>query len=235
MADDLTDLFVDALQNMRMPSYAQDRHTRSPIVFEKNTLSKKDVEPGVDPKSVIASYDEGSYFDPKYLARYFANVKLPMGVISVDPRRAAANIQTEGAPQSLDALIRHEAVHHLQSTANNGTDIKDPTEKDVPSLGPIKKLAKDNGFQEDAGNLDTELPAYVAHQPWRIPGLTGELRNQFINEYSDYLSKYDPVAGKTYKLMAPEMTATPRDTGVSAITMSTPVKATIANLDETQQ
>lgn len=233
MADDLTDLFVDALNNMRTPTYAQERRTHTPIVYEKGPTKKSEVAKGVDPKSVIATHLSDADLTPTALTQYFGGLRVPPGVISIDPRRVANDVVNESdQPQSLGAILRHEAVHHLQSFANKGSDIVDPTKKDVPSLEPIKKLAQASGFEKNIGDLDLELPAYVAHQPWRIPGLTGELRNQFINEYSDYLSKYDPIAGKAYKLMAPELTATPRNAGVSAITMSTPVKATIANLDD---
>lgn len=228
MAEDLNDLFVEALNNMRTPRYAQERRTHAPIVFEKNTLTKRDVEPGVNTKDIIAYQDPDSQMYPNTIKTKYGNVPLPRGVISVDPKRAAANITEEGqdTPQSLSALIGHEAIHQVLSNARGGKGFDHPpTEQEVPSMSKIKGLVKDN----DMGDLDRELPAYVARQPWRIPGMTPELRTQFLDEYTNHIAKQDPVAAKQYRLLAPELTATPIDRTTSAVGVPT-----IANNEDNQ-
>lgn len=219
VAEDLNDLFVEALRGMKTPRYAQERHTHAPIVFEKNWLTKRDVEPGVNPKDVVAFHDNDSELYPQVIKTKYGNVPLPRGIISVDPKRAAANISGEDGddqPQSLSNLIGHEAIHQTLTNAKGGK-FDFPTEQDVPSLSKVKQLLKGSDAAKSIGDLDEELPAYVARQPWRIPGMTPELRTQFLDEYTNHIAKQDPVAAKQYRSLAPEMTATPIDRTTSAV------------------
>lgn len=231
MADDLTDLFVDALQHMRTPSYAQERRTRVPIIYEKNYLTKRDVPQGVNPKDVIAFQDSDQAVYPRIVRSAYGGVTLPPGVISVDPHRMAENVASrdyDGGPQTPSRLVRHEAIHQALNTARGGKGIDLPSEKDVPSLGKVKQLLTNAGVN-DIGDPDLEIPSYVSQQPWRVPGLTPDLRTKFIDEYSNYVEKQDPVAAKEYRFLSPaDMPAQPE----VATTAPTPAQAVILNNEQ---
>lgn len=228
MADDLADLFIDALRGMKGTVFAQDRRTHAPVVYEPNPLTKRDVAPGVNTKNVTAFQDADAQMNPDVIKTAYGNVRLPKGVISVDPKRLAKEIKDYGG-STMDQVLSHEAVHQTLFSARGGDGIPD---WDHPVMDKLKLMSKKQGM----GDLDSELPAYIAQEPWRIPGMTPELRNQFLTGYTEHVRRYDPVAAKRYQSLIRNYTAVSPDewTDTSDVTPPVPATSHIGNLEDNQ-
>lgn len=228
MADDLNDLFIEALKSMKGPVFAQDRKTRAPVVYEPNPLKKHDIQ-GVNPKDVVAFNDPEAQMNSDVIKTAYGNMRLPKGVISVDPKRLAKEVKESGG-STMHQYLSHEAVHQTLFNARGGQGIPD---WDNPIMDKLKLMSK----KQAIGDLDSEIPAYVATQPWRIPGMTPELRKQFLDGYTEHVRQYDPVAAKRYQFLTPNYTTTadPRE-WVDSSPSSPPVPATssIGNLEDNQ-
>jgi N12 class adenine-specific DNA methylase len=190
-----------------LPTYAESRHTRAPIIFAETKDIPEVDQPGVG----LTGYGEPVPEYAKLITDKFPGLKIPKG-------RGAIYINPAENPDEQRRLVLHETVHNLlDQTLGDpldpaGSEAIENLYKTMAGKHPeiMGVLAKEGRGVDKLSQL-LEAPSYMAaFRPEDVPGITLEQRNAFLADFLGSLGKTHPeAAAKIRKLALPAIPEIP--------------------------
>ena len=201
MADDLLDLFSDAISKMSQPSVAQSRYTHAPIMFGPNTDNDYKLTPGEGfTYATKDSQNSGlDYPDKASLLMRHPGIS-QMQMIQKLPQNKGSIYVDPGGSQDASTL-KHEVTHNI-------LDQGGMTDKDYQNVlnnlpSDVESQLRDSFYQTNrAGDAGSELPAYLnirTPQSKADLPISDKLTQVYRDTMDKYLASHYPRAAKQYK------------------------------------